>query len=43
MVIRSLLVKLFIKIKSSCEHKEATLIRHAAKCKECGVLFETKS
>ena len=25
-----------------CEHKEVLILRHAAKCKECGTVFETK-
>ena len=27
---------------SVCEHKSVLLVRHAAKCKDCGTVFETK-
>ena len=25
-----------------CDHKQVLLVRHAAKCKDCGTVFETK-
>jgi hypothetical protein len=25
-----------------CGHKQVELVRHAAKCKDCGTVFETK-
>ena len=25
-----------------CNHKQVVLVRHAAKCKDCGTVFETK-
>ena len=27
---------------SVCEHKQVDLVRHACKCKDCGMVMETK-